>query len=72
MTFDPFAISEVFQKLYFNLATNLVDKLVAAVNKFGLHSVEVCYKIMLQFQENKFIFHTVELSCLKTFEKRRG
>ena len=60
MTFDPFAISEVFQKFYSNLASNLVDKLPAAVNKFGLHSVEVYYKNVLQLQENKFIFHTID------------
>ena len=44
LTFDPFAISEVFQKFYSNLASKLVDKLPAAENKFGLHSIEVYYK----------------------------
>ena len=60
LTFDPFTISEVFQKFYYNLASNLVDKHPAAVNKFGLHSVEVYYKNVLQLQENKFIFHTID------------
>ena len=64
MTFDPFAISEFFQKFYSNLASNLVDKLPAAVSKFGLHYVEVYYKNVLQLQENKFIFHTIESSSV--------
>ena len=76
LTFDSFAISEVFQKFYSNLASNLVDKLPAAVNKFGLHSVEVYYKNVLQFQENKFIFHTIEsssvLSLLKNVEVNKA
>ena len=54
--FNPFAISEVFQKFYSNLASNLVDKLWVAVNIFSLHSVEVCYESVLQLQENKFTF----------------
>ena len=70
LTFDPFAISEVFQKFYSNLASNLVDKLPAAVDKFGLHSVEVYYKNVLQLQENKFIFHAIESnSVLKPLKK---
>ena len=64
VTFDPFAISEVFQKFYSNLAGNLVDKLWANVNKFGLHTVEVYYENVLQLQENKFIFHTIESSSV--------
>ena len=53
LTFDPFAISEVFQKLYSNLASKLVNKLLAAVNKFGLHSIEFIIKV-LDLQENRF------------------
>ena len=64
LTFDPFAISEVFQKFYSNLASNLVDKLPAAVNKFGLHSVEVYYKNVLQLEENKCRFHRTESSSV--------
>ena len=70
LTFDPFAISEVFQKFYSNLANSLVDKLPAAVHKFALHSVEVYYKNVLQLQENKFIFQAIKSSCLKNFQKR--
>ena len=47
LTFDPVAISEVFQKFYPNLASRLADKLPATVNKFGFHSVEVYYKNVL-------------------------
>ena len=36
LTFDPFTISEVFQKFYSNLAADLVKNLSAAVDKFGL------------------------------------
>ena len=71
LTFDPFTISEVFQKFCSILACNLVDKLPAVVNKFDLHSVEVYYKNVLLLQENKFKFHTVESNCLKAFEKFR-
>ena len=64
LTFEPFAISEVFQKLYSNLGSNLVNKLLAAVIKFDLHSVEVYYKNILQLQENKFTFQTFESSSV--------
>ena len=64
MTFDRFAISEVFQKIYTNLASNLVDKLPAAVNKFGLHSEEGYYKNVLQLQENTFTFQTIKSSSV--------
>ena len=68
LKFYPFAICEVFQKFYSNLANNLVDKLPAAVNKFG-HSVEVYYKNVLQLQENKFTFQTIEFSSVLKFLK---
>ena len=64
MTFQPFAISEVFQKLYSNLGSNLVNKFLAAVIKFDLHSAEVYYKNILQLQENKFTFQTFESSSV--------
>ena len=55
MTFDPFAISEVFQKFYSNLASKLEHYvLLASVNKFGLHSIEIYYKNILNLQENRF------------------
>ena len=76
LTFDPLAISEVFQKFYSNLASNLVNKFPAAVNKFGLHSVDVYYKNVLQLQENIFIFHTIEsspvLKLLKNVEVNKA
>ena len=63
-TFGPFAISEVFQKFCLNLASKLVDKLPAAVNKFGLHSIVVYYKNVLHLQENRFTFQTIESSSV--------
>ena len=46
------------------------------MNKFGPHSVEVYYKNVLQFQENKFIFHTIEsnsvLKLLKNVEVNKA
>ena len=76
LAFDPFAISEVFQKFYSNLASNLVNKLPATVNKFGLHSLEVYYKNVLWLEENKFIFHTIEsnsvLKLLKNGEVNKA
>ena len=61
MAFDPFTISEVFQKFYSNLA-----------NKFGLYSVEVYYKNVLQLPENKFIFHTIESNSVLKLLKNVG
>ena len=76
MTFDPFAINEVFQQFYSNLASNLVDKLPAALKTFGLHSVEVYHKNVLQLHENKFIFRTIEsnsfLKLLKNVEVNKA
>ena len=63
MTFDPFAISKVFQKFYSSLTCKLVDKLPAA--KFGLHH----YKYVLHLQENRFTFQAIESSsALKLLE----
>ena len=64
LTLDPFSVSEVSQKFYSNLASNLVEKPLAAVNKFGLHSVEVYYKNVLHLKENKFTFRIIESSSV--------
>ena len=64
MTFDPFAISEVFQEFSSNLPSKLADKLPAAVTKFDLHSIKVYYKNLLDLQENRFIFQTIESSSV--------
>ena len=46
------------------------------MNKFGPHSVQVYYKNVLQLQENKFIFHTIEsnsiLKLLKNVEVNKA
>ena len=38
-----YTISEVYKKLFPNLANDLVEKLPVAANKFGNKSVEGCY-----------------------------
>ena len=58
-----------FKKFYSTLASNLVEKLPAAVNKFGLHSVEV-YKNVLHLQENNFTFQTTESSSVLKLLKK--
>ena len=60
LTSDPFAISEVFQKFYSILASNLVDKLPAVVSKFDLHSVEVIIK--MYFCCRKINLHFIQLN----------
>ena len=62
LTFDSFPIPEVFRKSYLNLVNDLAEKFPEAGNKLGLHSVEVYYKNLLRFQENKFMFQTIESS----------
>ena len=39
LTFDPYTISDVFKKIFSDLANDLVQKLLAAANKFGNKSV---------------------------------
>ena len=70
MTFGPFAISGVFRKFCSNLAGSLVEKLPAAVNKFGLHSVEIYYNNALHLQDNKFVFQTIESSSVLKLLKK--
>ena len=69
LTFDPFAISAVFQKFYSNLVSNLVDKLPATVNKFG-YSADVIYKNVLRWQENKFTFQAIESSSVLKLQSK--
>ena len=46
-TFNPYTKFEMFEKLFYNLANDLVQKLPVAANKFGNKSVEDYY--MLNF-----------------------
>ena len=48
LTFDPYTISEVFKKLFSNLANDLVQKLLAAAKKFGNKFVEDYYNMFLK------------------------
>ena len=54
LTFDPFTISELFKKLYSNLAHDLVQKIPAAAKKFGIESVKIYYDYLFSFTTNKF------------------
>ena len=69
LAFDSFAISEVFQNFYLNLASKLVDKLPATVNKIGLHSIVVYYKNVLHLQESRFTFQSIESSSVLKLSK---
>ena len=62
LTFDLFAISEIFQKFYSNLTTE--KKLPTAEDKFRLQSVEYYYKNVLNFYQNKFTFKTNQSSAV--------
>ena len=53
LTFDPYTISEMFKKLFSNLANDLVQKLPAAANKFGNKSVEDYYNDMFNLYPKK-------------------
>ena len=63
LTFDPYTISEVFKKLFSNLANanlaNLVQKLPAAAKTFGNKSVEDYYN-MFNLNPKKITFQTIQ------------
>ena len=50
VTLDLYTISEMFKKIFSNLANDLVQKLPAAANQFGDKSVEDVIMICLNFQ----------------------
>ena len=50
VTLDLYTISEMFKKIFSNLANDLVQKLPAAANQFGDKSVEDVIMICLTFQ----------------------
>ena len=60
LTFDPFTISEVFKKLFSNLANDLVHKLPAVAKKFGNKSVEDYYNDMFNLNLKKLTFQTIQ------------
>ena len=53
LTFDLFTISEVFKKLFSNLANNLVQKLLAAAEKFGNESAKDYYNNMFNLNPKR-------------------
>ena len=49
----------MFKKLFSNLASDLVQKLPAAANKFGNESVEDYYNDVFNFYPKKVTFQTI-------------
>ena len=60
LTFDPYTISEVFKKLFSNLANDLVQKIPAAAEKCGNKSVEDYYNDMFNLNPKKLTFQTIQ------------
>ena len=60
LTFDPFTISEVFKKLFPNLANDLVQKLPTLAKRFGEKSVEDYYHNMLNLNHKRLTFQTIQ------------
>ena len=69
LTFDPYTISEMFKKLFSNLANDLVQKLSTAPNKFGNKSVEDYYNDMFNFYPKKLTFQTIQTKCISDLLK---
>ena len=61
LTLDPYTISEVFKKIFSNLANNLVQKLPAAAKKFGNKSVEDYDNDILNLNPKKLHFQTIQI-----------
>ena len=60
LTFDPYTISEVFKKLFSNLANDLVQKLPATAKKFVNKSVGNYYNNMFNLNPKKLTFQTIQ------------
>ena len=60
LTFEPYTISEVFKKLFSNLANDLVQKLPEAAKKFGNKSVENYYNYMFNLSPKKLTFQATQ------------
>ena len=69
LTFDPYTISEVFKKLFSNLANDLVHKLPTAANKFGNKSVEDYDNDMFNFYPKNLTFQTIQTKCISDLLK---
>ena len=59
LTVDSCRISEVFKKLFSNLANDLVQKLPAAAKKFGNKSVDY-YNDKFNLNPKKLTFQTIQ------------
>ena len=60
LRFDPLSISEVFKKLFSNLANDLVQELLAAAKKFCNKSVEDYYNDIFKLNPKKSTFQTIQ------------
>ena len=63
------SVSEMFKKLFSNLANDLVQKLPTAPNKFSNKSVEDYYNDMLNFYPTKLTFQTIQTKCISDLLK---
>ena len=57
---DPFTISEVFKKLFSNLANDLVHQLPTAARKVGNKSVEVYHNNMFNLNPKRLTFQAIQ------------
>ena len=76
LTFEPYTISEMFKKLFSNLANDVVQKIPAAANKFVNKFVEDYYNDMFKLYPKKLIFQTIQmryiLDLLKNCETNKA
>ena len=69
LKFDPFTISELFKKLYSNVANDLVCRLPAASKKVDIEAVKVYYNDMFDLSLKKLNFQTVQPNIISNLLK---
>ena len=69
LKFDPFTISELFKKFYFNLANDLVQKLPTAARRFNIHPAKTYFNDMFELSHDKLNFQTVQLNAISNLLK---
>ena len=69
LTFDPFTISEVFKKLFSNLANNLVQKLPVVAEKFGNKSVEDYCNNIFNLNPKRITFQAIQTKYISDLLK---
>ena len=68
MSFDSKINCEIFRELFSNLVRDLVKKLPAAPNLFGMGSVEAYYDKNISIKENFALTDTTVVNILKLLE----